>query len=185
MGAAVMIRRIDEASPRLKARLAGFLYLLNIIMGVAANFFVHGRVSSIAYLIAILCNLAVTLLFYFIFKPVSRGLSLLAASLGFLVSILGSFQWHPHGIDIALIFYGSYCLLIGYLIFKSNFLPRFLGALMALAGLCWLTFLLPPLTHYLYPYNMATGVLGQGSLILWLLVMGVNAQRVSGGQLTP
>ena len=177
MSAEEMEERIAEASPRLKARIAGLFYLLNILMGVVANFFVRGRLGSVVYLIGMLCNLAVTLLFYGIFKPVSRSLSLLAASFGLLVFILGTPQWHPHGVDIALIFYGSYCLLIGYLIFRSGFLPRILGALVAFAGLCWLTFLFPPLRHYLYPYNLASGVLGQGSLMLWLIVMGVNVQR--------
>ena len=43
--------------------------------------------------------------------------------------------------NIGLGFHGFYWILIGYLIFRSTFLPRILGALMAIAGLCWLTFL--------------------------------------------
>ena len=68
-------------------------------------------------------------------------------------------------------------MLIGYLIFKSTFLPRVLGVLMAFAGLAWLTFLSNSLVNYLSPYNLASGLLGQGSVMLWLLVMGVNEQR--------
>ena len=78
--------------------------------------------------------------------------------------------------NISFVFFGFYCLLIGYLIFRSTFLPRILGVLMAIAGLGWLTFLSPPLAHYLSPYILAPG-LGEGSLTLWLLVMGVNAAR--------
>jgi hypothetical protein len=55
-------------------------------------------------------------------------------------------------------------------------MPRILGLLEALAGLCWLTFLWPPLGHYLSPYNQIVAALGELSLMLWLLVMGVNAQ---------
>jgi hypothetical protein len=80
-------------------------------------------------------------------------------------------------VDIALVFHGFYCLLIGYLIFRSTFLPRILGALMAFAGLAWMTFLLPPLANYLSPYNVASGFLGEGSPMLWLLVMGVHVER--------
>jgi hypothetical protein len=48
---------------------------------------------------------------------------------------------------------------------------------MALAGLGYLTFLSPPLAAYLSPYNLAPAALGEGSLMLWLLLVGVNAQR--------
>ena len=66
---------------------------------------------------------------------------------------------------------------VGYLIFRSTFLPRILGVLVAFAGLGWLTFLSPPLANYLSPYIQMLGVLAEGSLMLWLLVIGVNAQR--------
>jgi hypothetical protein len=51
------------------------------------------------------------------------------------------------------------------------------GALMAFAGLGWLTYLSNPLVNYLSPYNLASGLLGDVSVLLWLLVMGVNVQR--------
>jgi hypothetical protein len=78
--------------------------------------------------------------------------------------------------NVGLVFFGFYCLLIGYLIFRSTFLPRILGAPMAFAGLAWLTFLSPPLASYLSPYNLAVGALAELSLTLWLLVMGVKAE---------
>ena len=79
--------------------------------------------------------------------------------------------------NIALVFFGVFQILIGYLIFRSTFLPRILGALIALAGLGWLTVLSPPLAHHLSTYLEVLGVLGEAPLMLWLLVMGVNAQR--------
>ena len=83
----------------------------------------------------------------------------------------------PQGVNIAIVFHGFYCLLIGYLIFRSTFLPRILGALMAFAGLGWLTYLSNPLVNYLSPYNLASALLAEVSVLLWLLVMGVNVQR--------
>jgi len=74
-------------------------------------------------------------------------------------------------------FFGIWCVLIGYLIIRSSFMPRLLGVLEAFAGLCWLTFLWPPLGHYLSPYNQVLSAPGELSLMLWLLVMGVNSQR--------
>jgi hypothetical protein len=79
--------------------------------------------------------------------------------------------------DIALVFFGLFLLLTGYLIFRSTFLPRILAAPIALAGLGWLTFLWPPLVNHLLIYVEVLGFLAELSLMLWLLFMGVNAER--------
>jgi hypothetical protein len=177
-----MTDRTVEASPRRKARIAGFFYLLNFVTGMLALVFVgRGLIvyGNAANLIAAACYIAVTLLFYDLFKPVSRGLSLLAALfsiVGCVIGALGPFHLAPSQIN-NLVFFGFYCLLIGYLIFRSTFLPRILGALMAFGGLGWLTFLSSPLANHLSPYNLAPGILGEGALTLWLLVAGVNEKR--------
>ena len=79
--------------------------------------------------------------------------------------------------NIGLVFFGLQCLLVGYLIFRSTFLPRIVGGLMAFGGLGWLTFLWPPLANYLSPYILAPGIVGEGSLSLWLIVIGVNVPK--------
>jgi hypothetical protein len=79
--------------------------------------------------------------------------------------------------NIGLVFFGPHCLFVGYLILRSTFLPRPIGALMVLAGLGWLTFLSPPLAKSLSPYIMMPGALGEISLTLWLIVKGVNVPR--------
>ncbi|PYQ27386.1 MAG: DUF4386 domain-containing protein, partial [Acidobacteria bacterium] len=71
--------------------------------------------------------------------------------------------------NISLAFFGFSVLLIGYLIFRSTFLPRILGALMVIAGLGWLSVLSPPLAKYLWPYIAAPGLVVEGTLTLWLL----------------
>ena len=119
-----------------------------------------------------------TLLFYYLFKPVNRGLSLLAAIfslVGCANDVLGLFNLAPYKIS-SLVFFGPYCLLLGYLIFRSTFLPRILGVLMAFAGLGWLIFLLP-LANHLSTYLKVLGFLAEASLMLWLIVKGVNVQR--------
>jgi hypothetical protein len=176
------MERIRAASPRFKARIAGVFYLLNIVAGVLALVFAGRRLvaySETAVLLAALCYVAVTLLFYGLFKPVNRSLSLFAALfslVGCAISVLGPFNLVPSHIN-PLVFFGFYCLLIGYLIFRSTFLPRILGALMAFGGLGWLTFVSPRIANHLSPYNMFPGVLGELSLTLWLLVIGVDVQR--------
>ena len=82
-----------------------------------------------------------------------------------------------YAFQIYLVFFGAWCLLIGYLLFRSTFLPRILGVLLAISGLGWVTYLYPPLAHRVYPFIAAASALGEIPLELWLIVMGVNAQR--------
>jgi hypothetical protein len=177
MSAAVMMKRIGEASPRFKARLAGALCLFSLLTAGFTETFVRGRLNFAGGYIAISGMVVVTLLYYDLFKPVNRGLSLLAASLAFVALTLEALRLQPQGLNIAMVFHGFYCILVGYLIFRSTFLPRILGALMAFAGLGWLTYLSNPLVNHLSPYNLASGLLGEASVFLWLLVKGVNVQR--------
>ena len=176
-----MTKWIAEASPHFKARMAGVLFLLCLLTAVCNEFIVRGRLGSgvnlVGDVIAVSCYIAVTLLFYDIFKPVDRSLALLAVSLNLAGIPCEVLQLNPHGVGLGMVFHAFYCLLIGYLIFRSTFLPRILGVLMAFAGLGWLTFLSLPLANYLSPYNLAFGLLGEASLCLGLLVMGVNVGR--------
>jgi hypothetical protein len=227
-----MMERMAEASTHPRARITGVVYLLYFLTAVFGEFFMRGLVVSgdavatannvLAHqplfrlglatgLIATACYVAVTALFYDLFKHVNRSLSLLAAffslvgcailafaslfRIGPLV-VLGGGQYlsafkveqlralaflflelYGQAVNICFVFFGVYCLLIGYLIFKSAFLPRILGVLMAFAGLGWLTFLSAPLANYLSPYIQVLGVFAEGSLMLWLLVMGVNVAK--------
>jgi Domain of unknown function (DUF4386) len=232
MSASVAIERRANASPRLKARAAGAFYLLTFLSGglvlfargglvvngdaaaTATNILAHEplfRLGFAADLIVVAAYVAVTALFYELFKPVNRSVSLLAACFSLVgcaiqasacffqlapLVVLGnarylsvfnadqlqalallSLKLGAQAFNIPFAFFGCYCLLIGYLILQSTFLPRILGALMIFGGCGWLTFLSPPLAAYLFPYILAPGVLGEASLTLWLLVMGVNVQR--------
>jgi len=159
------------------ARIAGVFYLITFVAGSIELAFPTGRIA--ANLIADAAYLAVTVLFYRMFKPVGPNLSLLAAFfslLGIITGALSAFHVSPVNIN-PLGFFGVYCLLIGYLILRSTFLPRVLGVLMAIGGLSWLTFFSPSLAGQLFPYNMAPGIIGEGVLTLWLLAMGLNEQR--------
>ncbi len=84
--------------------------------------------------------------------------------------------------DMGLAFFGLHVLTVGYLIRRSTFLPRILGVLLVITGMCYLTngvasFLSLPFRAYLLPFVAAGGLLGEGSLSLWLLVKGVNVPR--------
>ena len=232
MSTPVTMERIAEASLRPRARITGVVYLLYFLTAIIGEFFLRGlvvdgdaaatannilaheslfRLGLATGLISTACYVAVTALFYDLFKAVSRSLSLLAAFFSLVgcailafaslfqlapLVVLGGSQYlsvfkveqlralalmflelNTQAGNICVVFFGVYCLLIGYLIFRSSFLPRLLGVLMALAGLGWLTFLSPPLANRLSPYNLVLGFLAELALMLWLLVRGVNVQR--------
>jgi len=88
---------------------------------------------------------------------------------------------HAQGYTISMVLFGSYNLMIGYLIYRSTFLPRILGVLLAISGLCYLVncfanFLAPSFAAHLLPYILMPG--GTELLLaLWFVVMGVNPQR--------
>ncbi len=172
------MERIEKASPRRTARIAGVFYLLVFLTGIF-SLMVRSPMGVAAGLIAGACYIAVTLLFYYIFKVVNRNLSLLAAVFSLVGCIIGPLSLFVHAASYIspLVLFGFYCLLIGYLVVRSTFLPRTLGVLMAFGGLGWLTFLWPPLANYLSPYNFFPGIIGEGALTLWLVVMSVNEQR--------
>ena len=226
-----------EISPRLKARIAGVLYVVIIVLAlfapfpVAPSWLARGEVSAsldrilvsklqysiggLAELITNACDVGVALIFYELLKPVNKSLALLAVFFRLAyVAIAGAnvlnhfapllimsspenlaafkpdelrslaatfLRLHTIGFDIALVFFGFHCVVVGYLFFRSTLFPRFLGALLALAGLGYLTntfawFLSPALVAHLIPYIL---VLGAGEVLsaLWLLVIGVNVQR--------
>jgi len=75
MSAAAMMKRITEASPRFKARMAGVFFLLTMLTAAFTELVVRGKLSFAADLAAgiveISSMVAVTLLLYAIFKPVN------------------------------------------------------------------------------------------------------------------
>jgi hypothetical protein len=87
-----------------------------------------------------------------------------------------SLKMFSHAYGISLVFFGFYNLVIGYLVFKSTFLPRTLGVLMAASCLVGMTFLWPPFATEYFRYLLVLD-LGEALLVLWLLVLGVNAKR--------
>jgi hypothetical protein len=85
------------------------------------------------------------------------------------------------GFMIAQIFFAAWLLPLGYLVFKSRFLPRILGILLILdffAILFWFFqfFLFPDYETISYP-GLAISFIAEASLCLWLLVKGVNAEQ--------
>lgn len=101
---------------------------------------------------------------------------------------------HGFGFGIGLIFFGVACLVRGYLIFRSGYLPKALGVLISVAGLSYLInsfalLLAPAFAASIFPAVLVPAFVGELSLCLWLIVKGVNLerwqQRVALQQSTP
>lgn len=93
-----------------------------------------------------------------------------------------SIKAHGFGFGVGLIFFGVGCLLRGYLIFRSGYLPKALGVLIAIAGLCYLInsfalLLAPSFATAIFPGILAPAFVGELSLSLWLIFKGVNTQE--------
>ncbi|HEX6549234.1 MAG TPA: DUF4386 domain-containing protein [Gammaproteobacteria bacterium] len=85
------------------------------------------------------------------------------------------------GFAIALTYFGGFCLSLGYLIYKSDFMPRVIGVLLAIEGVCYLAnsftlFLVPQHASFVFSL-LIVSALAELILCLWLLVMGVNVER--------
>jgi hypothetical protein len=93
-----------------------------------------------------------------------------------------SLSLHSLGYNVSLVFFGIHCVIVGGLIATSNFLPRTIGVLLGIAGTCYLVnsltnFISPSFASLLFPYLMLPGLLAEGSLALWLSVVGVNVSK--------
>ena len=86
------------------------------------------------------------------------------------------------GLDIALVFFGFHCVVVGYLLFRSTFFPRILGLLLAIGGLGYMANLFanvipPAIGVHLFPYIMLPAGVAEISLTLWLIIVGVNVPK--------
>jgi hypothetical protein len=86
-------------------------------------------------------------------------------------------QINNRGAATALAFFGFSITLRGYLIFRSTFMPRWLGVLSMVSGLGWLTFLYPPLGSRAFLPVVLFTLLSSAALIGWLLFVGVREEK--------
>ena len=229
-----MMNTKDKMNPNKTARIAGFLYLLLIPLGVfgmlyvPATLYVPGdvaatasnimanevlfRLSIVSALLTQIVQIFVVLFLYQVLKPAGKNLAifmvifiLVAVPIAMLnelnqfavllllngADFLTAFtedqlqalvslflDLHEHGIFIAQIFWGLWLFPMGYLVFKSGFLPRFIGILLIVA--CF-GYLIDSFTFFLIPDFGITfsefTFLGELLITLWLLIKGVNVEQ--------
>jgi uncharacterized membrane protein (UPF0136 family) len=93
-----------------------------------------------------------------------------------------SLQLQDAGLLLSFLFYGFDEVFSGFLIFRSRFLPRVLGVLLGISGLCYFThgflsFLAPTLDARLFPYILFPCLPGEGSISLWMATVGLNVAK--------
>jgi len=212
-----------------RARTTGFVHLLYFLVGSAGSALTRGIVVSgdpaatVKNLLAhetlyrsgvevgILANavyIMLAALYFVLFEPVSRRVSLIAAFLGLAgcaVQLFGtvfqaaplillggassagsipmgsmpaavrfSLKLYSETYNVSLVLFALFDLSIGWLVFKSGFLPRILGVAMMLAGLVAGTFLWPPFALAHLAVILSIGGVAELALMLWLIVKGVD-----------
>lgn len=218
----------------------GLLYLLMIILGIIQQIFIKDaivvsdnmeatakRLKSLEWLwrigiciemLIVIITILITWILYFLTKPVSKSLSLLAALFGLLaIAVQASYSLHflealqtlsnspslnvftqqqlyvisslniqsqSAGFAIALLLFGPFFFITGYLVFHSGYFPKVLGVLYFIAGVSYFTssfllILFPDWTARYYFFIAGPALIGELSLALWLLIKGVDAKKWS------
>jgi hypothetical protein len=92
-----------------------------------------------------------------------------------------SMKSHVFGFGIALLLFGCFCLLMGYLLYTSRYFPKLLGVLFQLGGVAYLVngfvlVLVPRLAGRAFPL-MGLAFIAETSFALWLLFRGVRVEK--------
>ena len=165
------------------------LSLLGVVFHLAYAFLfyelfkpVNRRLSFFAMLVLLMATAVQALMAVFylgLSLVLDTGKSLSAFSAEQVHALAYAFlRLNGYAFNTHLFLFGLWCLLVGILICRSTFLPRVLGVLLAIAGLGWMMYLVPPVANHLFmPYIAGASALGEIPLELWLIVMAVNAQR--------
>jgi Domain of unknown function (DUF4386) len=222
--------------PKTIARATGLFYLALLATGVFAQGFIADKLivagdaattaanilanrclyetAFTVYMAEMACQIAVTVLFYRLLRPVNKSAALLAMAWGltgcviktggrvfflaplFLLPDAASTHYlrvfsaeqlqamslvfitvNNRAAGMGLAFFGFCDTLNGWLIFKSTFLPRWLGVLTLLGGLGWMTFAHPPLGQRLFLPLALYGLAASLVVIGWLLIKGVDEEK--------
>lgn len=94
---------------------------------------------------------------------------------------MAAMRMRETGYVVSLLIFGLHCLLLGWLVFRSRFLPRVLGLMLGVAGLCYLvssgaSLIAPAFAGPLYPFILLPCFVAELALTIWLISVGVNAR---------
>jgi hypothetical protein len=174
------VTNTDTMWPARRARICGVVYV-TYLAAIEVAWIAIDRRPAVCRAALLLCSasyLLLSLLFYGLFKPVSKRVSLEAALFGVVGSALGILHLFGIASQVRTIpFLGGFAILVGYLIVRSAFLPPVLGWLMMLCGVGWLAYLSPSIAKFSHGRMSDFSFAVEGLLAVWLLVKGVDVLR--------
>lgn len=169
-----------------------------------------------AFLIMVIFDVIVTWALYLLLKPVNKTLSLFSAwfrlvnstifgvalfNLVAVLRIIRSEQLGPFEMGqmmllfdsfditwlLGLVFFAIHLIALGYLVLKSDYIPKFLGILLLVAAVGYLVdssaqFILSNYDDYEEIFSLAVivpGVIGEFAFTLWLLIRGFRKPAIS------
>ncbi len=176
---------MTEAAPRSFARATGIVYLVYFIAAISGLLIVHWKMAPeiVANSVSNVLYAATTLLLYRLLRRRDGLLALVAAAfslLGCATDALEQFHIVTARVN-PLFFFGVFCILLGVLILRSRFLPRWLGWPLVAAGVGWLVFLIPAVGPHGKFLIFPLGFVAEFELMLWLVIKGVDEPRWAAG----
>ena len=221
------------------ARVAGWLYLFIVVVGLCVEVFVRGRIIvpgapgltaqnmvNLEWLWRLgfggeitmwLFSIAIMAVFYVLFRPVNATIALMAllfnlmdvavetvnavlcnfAALflsqgsGYLkafdpqqlqASASFALRLHEYGFGAALLFFGVFLILLGYLMVRSGFFPKWIGIMATIGGSCYALnsyglFVVPALQDRLFPYILLPALVAELSISLYLIFKGFDVEK--------
>ncbi len=176
-----MAESINRGEQRAHARATGVIYLCYFVAAILGLYLGARKLPAGTMLngFAPVLYATVTILLWRLFSPSQPFLALLAAC----SSLAGCFNdelrhLHSGFANLnSLVFFGPFCILLGLLIVRSQFLPSWLGWPLILAGLCWLAYLVPVIAARGKAPIFALGFLAEFEFMVWLLCRGVDETR--------
>jgi hypothetical protein len=96
---------------------------------------------------------------------------------------------HHHGLVVAEMFWGLWLFPLGLLVYRSRFLPQFLGVWLVLAGIAWVILsltgiLLPQYQNKMDSYSQPA-MFGEIVFMLWLLIKGASPPALEAAASAP
>jgi hypothetical protein len=142
---------------------------------------VHRTIAALGVFVIIICCALQALTAFFYLAPLlvlQGGPALSGLSTQQAQSLAMVFlKLNTAAFQLDLVFFGLWCVLTGYLMVRSTFLPRVLGGLLMIDGLGWTLYVWPPLAIFLFPVIAVASGIAELPLQFWLIVFGANSKR--------